>query len=131
MDRPMYGKAGPAYWDAMADKAQRNEELRAAVADVTHRAERAAQAVRQKLANTVTSPQHYKKGNGLEVWEVIEAWQATWPAGIRYHLGSALKYLGRLGAKEGASPDDDLEKAITFLTRALMLRKGVKEVDNG
>lgn len=86
--------------------------------------ERAATKVRDTLAKAAAGA-HYKKGK-FEVWEVIEELQKTWPPEVRYHVGSALKYLGRLGAKEGASVTDDIEKAITFLTRALAVLKGIE-----
>ena len=66
---------------------------------------------------------HYK-ATPIEVWEAIEAWQSSWPPEIRYHVGSAIKYLGRLGRKEGAPVDSDLKKAVAFLERALKVYVG-------
>ena len=69
-----------------------------------------------------SNPEHYK-ADKFETWDVIHAWQKTWPADIRYTVGSAVKYLSRLGRKPGANVTDDLEKAIAFLNKARELLK--------
>ena len=72
------------------------------------------------------NPEHYK-ADKFETWDVIHAWQKTWPADIRYCVGSAVKYLSRLGRKQGANVTDDLEKAIAFLNKARELLKSSGE----
>ena len=44
-------------------------------------------------------PEHYTSTK-YEPFAVILEWQKTWPAEIRFHLGSILKYLARLGRKD-------------------------------
>lgn len=101
-----------------------HKEIQKALLADPARVVHAAAKVKESLAKAAAGA-HYKKGK-FEVWEVIEELQKTWPPEVRYHVGSALKYLGRLGAKEGASVTDDIEKAITFLTRALAVLKGIE-----
>lgn len=64
---------------------------------------------------------HYVTGQVPETWEIIEAWQKTWPADIRYHLGNVTKYLSRLGRKPGAGIQDDLDKLIHYAQRAKLV----------
>ena len=56
------------------------------------------------------NPDHYKV-NGLECVDVIEA------LGLGYHLGTALKYLWRVGRKDDAL--QDLKKCRWFVDRAI------------
>ena len=84
--------------------------------------EKIDEKIRERQALQAVDPPHYRHGD-YETWDVIEAWQACVPPEIRYHWGSALKYLSRLGAKEGAPVAQDIEKAIAFLTRALKVLK--------
>lgn len=62
---------------------------------------------------------HYRTGKVPETWEIIEAWQETWDPDVRYHLGSAVKYLSRIGRKDGAPQVMDIIKARNFLNRAV------------
>jgi len=55
-----------------------------------------------------TGPEYYRY-NKIQPWDVIESWQ------LDFWLGSALKYICRLGRKESANPIQDLEKAIHYL----------------
>lgn len=49
----------------------------------------------------------------VECHDVIEA------LALNYYLGDALKYLWRLGRKEGASKREDIKKTITYLNAEL------------
>ncbi len=64
-----------------------------------------------------TNPTHYRTLNPEPI-DVAEAWQKHWPENVRYHLATALKYIGRCGIKH-EDPTEDLEKASWFLQRAL------------
>lgn len=56
-----------------------------------------------------TDPDHYK-GEGMQVWEVIDAF------GLDYYEGNVLKYLLRWRKKGGV---EDLSKAQTYLDRII------------
>lgn len=57
----------------------------------------------------VNHPQHYKSNGGLEVINVIEAFE------LNFHLGNAIKYILRAGKKENEIKD--LHKAMWYLKR--------------
>lgn len=63
-------------------------------------------------------PEHYKGPH--EPFDVIDAWQETWPPHVRYHLGCVLKYLARLGRKtqDIETMRLDLDKATQYLKEA-------------
>lgn len=63
----------------------------------------------------VEHPEHYK-GNGLEVIQVIEAFQ------LGFNLGNAIKYILRAGKK--GDKDTDLEKARWYLKREMQKPPG-------
>ena len=69
---------------------------------------------------------HYTVPGVPEAWEVIEALQSAWPEDVRYHVGNVLKYVFRLGRKQGASVESDLEKIRNYADRALKLLGGTK-----
>lgn len=56
----------------------------------------------------VNHPPHYTQGT-IEVIEVIEDWK------LPYHLGNAVKYIGRAGHKDNEK--QDISKAIWYLER--------------
>jgi hypothetical protein len=64
------------------------------------------------IHDVVNHPPHYTRA-GVECIEVIEA------LGLGYHLGNAMKYLWRAGAKEGNPPEQDIRKAVWYLERWL------------
>ena len=59
-------------------------------------------------------PQHYK-ANGVECIDVIEALGH----GYDFCIGSALKYLFRVGQKPNATTIEDLKKAAWYIERAI------------
>ncbi len=60
----------------------------------------------------INHPKHYTHGK-FEVIEVIEDWK------LCYHLGNALKYIGR--AQHKNNEIDDLKKARWYLDRYIKL----------
>jgi hypothetical protein len=64
------------------------------------------------LKSQVNNPSHYGgKDNPYEAIKVIEAW------GLNFHLGNTVKYLSRMGKKEGEASNKDLLKAQWYLDR--------------
>ena len=71
----------------------------------------------------VNHPDHYGGGdNPYEVIKVIEAW------GLGFHLGNAIKYIGRAGKK--GNEIQDLEKAIWYCKRKIEQLKSEHENEN-
>lgn len=70
----------------------------------------------QQYQEGVDQPQHYTK-DGLQPIDVIEAW------GLGFHLGTAVKYIGRAGKKPGESRLKDLEKAHWYLSRVVEMER--------
>lgn len=69
------------------------------------------------MTDMINHPLHYKKG-GIESIDVIEAWE------LGFCLGSAIKYICRLGSKGNKfiGIDEqlkDLEKARWYITREI------------
>ena len=60
---------------------------------------------------------HYLKNSGHEVIDVIEAWD------LNFSLGNAIKYIARAGKKNPEKHNEDLEKAIWYIQRAIQLNK--------
>lgn len=60
------------------------------------------------LPHSINHPAHYTQGT-IEVIEVIEDWK------LPYHLGNAVKYIGRAGHKDNEV--EDIKKAIWYLER--------------
>lgn len=66
------------------------------------------------MSDNVNHPVHYGGAdNPYEAIKVIEAWK------LNFHVGNAVKYLSRLGKKEGSTVQEDLQKAIWYLQREL------------
>ena len=61
----------------------------------------------------VDHPKHYRGGTGLEAIDVIEAWD------LNFNLGNVVKYVCRAGLKDKSDREEDLEKALWYLTREL------------
>lgn len=61
-------------------------------------------------SNVINSPEHYK-GGGLEVIDVIEAFN------LNFHTGNVIKYVLRAGKKGAALVD--LKKAQWYLNREI------------
>lgn len=58
------------------------------------------------------SPNHYKSADGdLEAIDVIEKF------GLNYRLGNVVKYTLRAGKKDSDTREQDLRKALSYLTR--------------
>lgn len=64
--------------------------------------------------DSVNSPSHYNSGR-IEVIEAIEDWK------MNYHRGNAIKYIARAGKKDPTKEAQDLEKAIWYLSREVLL----------
>ena len=58
-------------------------------------------------------PAHYKLANGVEVIDFIEALGL----GAGFELGNAIKYISRLGKKNGEDVKTTIDKAIWYLSR--------------
>lgn len=69
------------------------------------------------MTEQVNHPAHYGgENNPYEVIKVIEAW------GLGFHLGNAIKYIGRAGKKAGAPLVEDISKAIWYCARKIQGR---------
>ena len=73
------------------------------------------EAARELAAHreAVNHPSHYHAASGLEVIDVIEAWE------LNFNRGNALKYLARAGHKDPTTERQDLEKALWYIEREL------------
>lgn len=69
------------------------------------------------MSEQVNHPTHYGGDTTYEVIKVIEAWSKRWRPEAAFHLGNAIKYLGRAGLKAGVSLTEDLHKAVWYLCR--------------
>lgn len=69
-------------------------------------------------AERVDHPSHYHAESGLEVIDIIEAWQ------LNFNRGNALKYLARAGHKDPAREAEDLKKALWYIKRELQRIEG-------
>lgn len=112
----------PAHESAMVHgMARRLGLLRAEIIDAvpgekseTYRGPRSAMETETKEA--VDSPAHYGgKDNPYECIRVLEAWGLD----EDFCLGNAVKYLSRAGKKNGNSAEQDISKAVWYLTRKL------------
>jgi hypothetical protein len=66
----------------------------------------------------VNHPKHYGGGNNpYEAIKVIEAW------GLGFCLGNTVKYISRVGKKDGEADIDDLKKALWYLNREIERRE--------
>lgn len=70
-----------------------------------------------EINNDPINPNHYKTKSGLEVIDIIEAFN------LGFKLGNAVKYILRAGKKD--SIVQDLRKAIWYIERE------IKEIENG
>jgi len=61
----------------------------------------------------VNHPPHYQAHTGFEAIDIIEAW------GLNFNLGNALKYIARAGVKDATKRNEDLQKAMWYLSREL------------
>ena len=59
----------------------------------------------------VNRPKHYQTNKGFQVIDVIDAFE------LNFNLGNVLKYVCRAGNKTTSLRDDDLKKALWYLTR--------------
>lgn len=73
--------------------------------------------VKKETSNDPINPNHYKTKSGLEVIDIIEAFQ------LDFKLGNAIKYILRAGKKDHIV--QDLKKAIWYIERK------IKEIENG
>ena len=65
-------------------------------------------------SDSVDHPSHYNSGK-IEVIEAIEDWK------LDFHLGNAVKYVARAGKKNPEKTIEDLEKAIWYINRKVVL----------
>ncbi len=79
---------------------------------------------RQNTGEEVNHPSHYHKESGFEVIDVIEAW------GLDFTLGNSIKYISRAGHKNKDKTDQDLQKALWYLLRAMNKEEKYKLVIN-
>jgi hypothetical protein len=63
--------------------------------------------------DSVEHPQHYQSKSGIEVIDVIEAFE------LNFRLGNAVKYILRSGKKKTSPGPEDLKKAIWYLNREI------------
>lgn len=69
----------------------------------------------------INHPVHYGGDTPYEAIKVIEAWELDFP------LGNAVKYIARAGKKKKEKEIEDLEKAIWYIQRKVMLLKAIQE----
>ncbi len=68
---------------------------------------------KQRIKEEVNHPAHYHKESGFEVIDVIDAW------GLDFTLGNSIKYISRAGHKNKDKAEQDLQKALWYLLRAM------------
>ena len=68
----------------------------------------------RKVGSAVDHPSHYNTGR-IEVIDFIEDQK------LSFHLGNAVKYICRAGRKDPLKKREDIEKAIWYLERHLLL----------
>jgi hypothetical protein len=71
----------------------------------------------------VNNPTHYKGKGGLQVLDIINAFD------LGFYDGNVVKYLCRAGKKDPAKEIEDMEKALFYLTRFIELRKAELETN--
>lgn len=69
------------------------------------------------MSESVNHPTHYMSERGIEVIDVIEAFN------LNFNIGNVLKYVIRAGRK--ASAKEDLEKAMWYLSREISKRESL------
>lgn len=69
------------------------------------------------MSESVNHPVHYMSECGIEVIDVIEAFN------LNFNLGNVIKYVIRADRKGNAK--EDLEKAMWYLSRELSKEEGV------
>ena len=70
--------------------------------------------------NAVSHPSHYNSGR-IEVIDFVENQQ------MGFHLGNATKYICRAGKKNPEKEIEDLEKAVWYINRWIMVLRKKKE----
>lgn len=73
------------------------------------------------MASPQIGPSYYRRGL-IQVWDFIR------DQGLNFHLGNAIKYICRAGYKESA--EQDLEKAIHYLTNELDHLRSLRSIPN-
>ena len=75
---------------------------------------------------TTPHSQHYDPDSKYDPWPVQEKWWSDYPGNpvSLMYLAPALKYLCRLGRKEGESIAKDLEKCIAYLNKVKSIEEG-------
>ena len=68
----------------------------------------------RKVGSAVDHPLHYNTGR-IEVIDFIEDQK------LSFHLGNAVKYICRAGRKDPLKKKEDIEKAIWYLERQLLM----------
>ena len=99
-----------------------NEERKRILAEKTNKVAEKLSETFIKLASSekVDHPQHYGGDTQYEVIKVLEAWD------LDFHLGNVVKYVARAGKKDKSKEIQDLEKALWYLKRKILVLKGEK-----
>ena len=71
---------------------------------------------------------HYKD-MGVEPWDVVDTWPLEQQIGA--HRLAALKYIMRMGTKDGDSEVQELKKARHFLDKLIEVMEGAQETEEG
>lgn len=84
-------------------------------------------AVVPKQTSAVHHPDHYQSNNGLEAWDVIEAFTSDLTGVEAFDTGNVLKYMCRWNKKNGLQ---DLKKAKEYIEHLIAhVEKKEKEND--
>lgn len=76
-------------------------------------------SVYKKSSSKVHHPDHYNQ-NGMEVWDVINAFTKDLEGAEAFYAGNAIKYILRWNHKNGI---EDLEKAKVYIDKIIEGRK--------
>lgn len=71
---------------------------------------------------------HYKD-MGVEPWDVVDTWPLEQQIGA--HRLATLKYIMRMGTKDGNSEVQELKKARHFLDKLIEVMEGEQETEEG
>ena len=97
-----------------------DNETTAERAEIQRLADEAIVRLQLSKPDNVNNPGHYGGAdNPHEHWKCAQAWGLVDTPKIGAWLYNASKYICRAGKKDGASPIEDLRKAIWYLDRAV------------
>lgn len=69
------------------------------------------------MTEKVNHPAHYGGQNAMEVINIIEHYD------LNFNLGNVIKYILRAGKKNQETYKEDLEKAVWYLKREILLKE--------